>query len=145
MRLLRITVVALVIAVSLLFRPSAASAQIDQVTVRDALLGLEGASVTVLLEVQCDPGWNLAFGNVSLAQATGHRLARGSDFFSNTFPGTPCTGDPQVVAFTVEAEPPVAFKKGDAALSGEVTLFNPSTSRFATEEFGPLSVEIRSK
>jgi hypothetical protein len=145
MRLLRITVVAVVIAFSLLFRPSAASAQIDQVTVRDAVLGLEGASVTVLLEVQCDPGWNLAFGNVSLAQATGHRLASGFGSFSNPFPGTPCTGGPQVVAFTVQAEPPVAFKKGDAALSGEVFLFNPSTSQLVSEEFGPLSVEIRSK
>jgi len=142
MRYLRAAVVA-AIATAALAVPSSALAQIDSLSVSDARLGPEGATVAVTLTVQCQPGWNIAFGDASVVQATGHKLAQGSGSFFNDFPGVPCTGAPQSRDVTVSSFTSFAFKQGKATATGNLTVFNPSTFTLATESTGPQEIRIR--
>jgi hypothetical protein len=131
MRCLRAAVVA-AISVGALVVPASGIAQIRSISIGNATLGPQGASVSLPLTVQCDPGWNLAFTNASVAQSTGHKLAQGSGFFFENFPGVPCS-TPVTVTLTVGDTSSFAFKQGKAASTATVTVFNPSTFSFATQ------------
>jgi hypothetical protein len=142
MRYLR-AVVLVAIATAPVAVPSSALAQVDSLSVSDARLGPEGATVVVTLTVQCQPGWNIAFGDVSVAQSSGHKLAQGSGSFANAFPGVPCTGAPQSQDVTVSTSTSFAYKQGRATAIGNLTVFNPSTSSFVTESTGPQPLRIQ--
>jgi hypothetical protein len=141
MRYLRAGIVAAVVAATLAV-PSFASAQIDSLSIVDARLGPEGASVVVTLTYQCQPGWNAAFGSVDVAQSTGKRLNRAFGLFSNPFPGVPCTGALQTLDVTVNASA-FPFKQGRAAASATLTVFDPVTFTLVTEAAGPEELRIR--
>jgi hypothetical protein len=141
MRKLRAVVVG-AFAVAALAVPSSALAQLDSVSVSNVRLGPEGATVTATLTVQCQTGWNIAFGDVTVAQATGHKLAQGSGSFFNDFPGVPCTGAPQSQDISVQTFTSFAFKQGKAAASGSLTLFNPTTFSLPTFPIGPQEIRI---
>lgn len=142
MRVVRAGIVAAVAACVLVI-PAAASAQVDQVSIGDPQLGPEGASVSVPLTIVCDVGYNIAFGDVSVAQSTGHKLALGFGSFSNDFPGVPCTGASQTVTATVTTATSFAFKQGKASGSADVSVFNPVTGDLPTESVGPQAIRIR--
>jgi hypothetical protein len=131
MRYLRSAMVAVISAAALVL-PSSALAQITSVSVGNAQLGPEGASVSLPVTVQCEPDWNLAFADVSVAQATGHKLAQGSGFFSEPFPGVPCS-TPVTLTITVSDFSSFAFKQGGAAATATVDVFNPATFGFSTQ------------
>jgi hypothetical protein len=141
MRELRAVVVA-AFAVAALAIPSSALAQLDSVSVSNVRLGPEGATVSATLTVQCQTGWNIAFGNLTVSQATGHKLAQGSGSFSNIFPGVPCTGAPQSQDVSVSTFTSFAFKQGKAAGSGSLTLFNPTTFALPSFPIGPQETRI---
>jgi len=142
MRYLRAAIVS-AIATAALAVPSSALAQIDSLSVSDARLGPEGATVVVTLTVQCQPGWNIAFGDVSVAQATGHKLAQGSGSFFNNFPGVPCTGAPQSQDVTASTFTSFAFKQGKATATGNLSVFNASTGSLVTESTGAQPIRIQ--
>ena len=144
MRFLR-TGITTVMAVGVLLIASPASAQIDDISMGQPRLGLEGASVIIPVTVVCDLGFNVAFGDASVAQSTGHRLAQGTGFFTNDFPGVPCTGTAQTLEVVVPSAGPVAFKQGSAAASASVTVFNPATFDLITETVDSQSVRITKK
>lgn len=145
MRYTRATLVA-GMATAALLAPSAALAQVDSLSVSGGRLGPEGATVVVDLTYQCDVSYNAAFGNVSVAQSTGHKLAQGSGFFFNDFPGQPCTGSPQTREVVVSTFTSFAFKQGRAtATSFSLSVFNPATFDFVTETGGPVELRIRKK
>ena len=141
MRYLRAGIVAALAAATLAV-PSSASAQIDSLSITDARLGPEGASVTVTLTYQCQPGWNVAFGSAEVAQSTGKRLNRGFGSFSNPFPGVPCTGTLQSREVVVSATA-FPFKQGRVAVSATLTVFNPTTFSFVTATAGPQEFRVR--
>jgi hypothetical protein len=141
MRYLRATIVA-AIATAALAVPSSALAQIDSLSVSDARLGPEGSTVVVTLTVQCQAGWNIAFGDMNVAQATGHKLAQGAGSFFNDFPGVPCTGAPQSQDVTVSTFTSFAFKQGKATATGTLTVFNPLTFSLVTDTTGPQPIRI---
>ena len=131
-------------AVAIIFFVSGCTpAPIRQITFRDATLGLQGAGATLPLDVTCQPGWNLAFGSVNLAQADPPRLAQGFGTFENVFPGVPCTGSAQTLTVTVFNTSPWVFKRGTAAASGSVTVFDPETGELITESAEPQEIQIR--
>jgi hypothetical protein len=135
---------ALVVTVAALAVPSAASAQIDSLSVSGGRLANGGASVVVTLTYQCQVGWNVAFGDVTVAQVSGKKLARGDGFFSNNFPGVPCTGGPETRDVTVDSFTSFAFKQGRAtATSVNLSVFNPTTFGFVTQTAGPTEFRLR--
>lgn len=126
------TAVAAAVGAAALAVPAGAIAQISSISIGDGQLGPEGASVSVPVTVQCDPGWNLAFVGVSVAQSSGHKLAQGSGFFSENFPGVPCDS-PTTATVSVSDTSPFAFKQGGAAASAEVEVFDPTTFSFVVQ------------
>jgi hypothetical protein len=138
MRCFRAAIVAAV-AVGAFVVPAGAAAQITSTSIGPAQLGPEGASVSLLVTVQCEAGWNLAFGSVTVAQSTGHKLAQGNGFFSENFPGVPCAS-PVTVPLTVTDTSSFAFKQGKAAATATLTVFNPTTFSLVTQT---VSQEIR--
>ena len=113
---------------------SPASAQIStQLSIGQPRLGPLGASVSVPLNFRCDPSLNVAFGDVTVSQVSGHKLATGTGFFVNDFPGVPCTGASQTVIVQVNSVGGFAFKKGKHAIaSADLTLFNPVSGALPT-------------
>lgn len=142
MRNLRAAIITALVGAALAV-PSSALAQIDSLSISDGQLGPEGATVVVTLTVQCQPGWNIAFGSVSVAQSIGHKLVQGSGFFSNPFPGVPCTGAPQSQTVTASTFGPLAFKQGKAAATGSLAVFDPSTGTLVSESIGPEAIRLR--
>lgn len=130
------------LAAVLLFAPGCTFSP-AQISFGDARLGLQGASAEVSLTVTCHVEWNIAFGGVDLAQANGPRLAQGSGSFANEFPGVPCTGSAETVTLTVFNFSPWVFRRGTAAVSGEVTVYNPITGALVTKSAGPEEIRIR--
>jgi hypothetical protein len=61
------------VACGALLAPASALAQMDSVSVGNATLGPDGASLTLPVTVQCDPGFSFvgALGASSSARATG--------------------------------------------------------------------------
>jgi hypothetical protein len=143
MRLLRAAVFAVLVTAGLVAAPTAASAQIDSVTIGTPRLGPEGGSVTVPVTTVCDQGFNVAFADVTLAQSTGHRLATGFGEAVNPFPGVPCTGAPQTLVVTVDADANIPFKQGKAAVRATMFVFNPETFDLPSETVGPVATRIR--
>jgi hypothetical protein len=129
MRYMRSAVLTAIFALALLV-PATAVAQITSVSVTGGQLQANGASVSVQLTVQCDPGWNFAFANVSLTQVSGHKLAQGSGSVFENFPGVPC---PASANITINDSSPFAFKQGTATATATVTVFNPTTFSFANQ------------
>jgi hypothetical protein len=144
MRYLR-SVVPAVIAAAALFAPSSALAQIESLSARTGTLSPEGDSVTVTLAFQCRTAWNVAFGDVSVAQSHGNRLTRGSGDFFNPFPGVPCTGARETQDILVNDTTEIPFKQGKASVRADLTVFNPTTFRLVTESVGPAVVQLRKK
>ena len=141
MRFRRRVVVAVVGAAALLLS-GCTPALVRDVTFGDARLGLEGATVEVLMTFKCEPGYNVAFGTASLAQSNGSRLAQGFGLFEKAFPGAPCTGRIQGARVTVFNGSPWVFEAGTAVASGDVTLFNEDTGELLFNAAGPRAIHI---
>jgi hypothetical protein len=95
-------------------------------SIGQAELGRFGISISVPLRFTCDPTLNVAFGDVSVTQVSGHKLAQGSGNFTNAFPGVPCTGAPEKITVQVNASGAFAFRKGEKALgNADLFLFDP--------------------
>jgi hypothetical protein len=122
MRYLRTAMVS-AITTGALVVPSVAVGQISSISIDQAQLGAQGASVTVSLTVQCDSGWNLEFVNVNVAQKSGRFLAQG---FGSAFWGVPCVG-PGTIVIPVTNSSFVAFRKGSAVVTANVTVQNEAT------------------
>jgi hypothetical protein len=102
-------------------------------SIGQAELGRFGISVSVPLKFTCDPTLNVAFGDVSVTQVSGHKLAQGSGNFSNAFPGVPCTGALEKITVQVNASGAFAFRKGDKALgNADLFLFDPVLGNIST-------------
>jgi hypothetical protein len=114
-------VMACAIAAGALVVPSVATAQISSITIGQASLGPQGASLSVPVTVQCDFGWTLEFVSVSVAQKSGRFLAQGSGFASW---GAPCVG-PGTIVIPVTNSSFVAYKKGSAAATANVEVGGP--------------------
>jgi hypothetical protein len=122
MRYLRTAIVS-AITTGALVVPSVAVGQISSISIDQAQLGAQGASVTVSLTVQCDSGWNLEFVNVNVAQKSGRFLAQG---FGSAFWGVPCVG-PGTIVIPVTNSSFVAFRKGSAVVTANVAVQNEAT------------------
>jgi hypothetical protein len=99
-----------------------------------ATLGPEGATVTVPVTVNCDPDPYGSFGyvTVTVAQASGHRLAQGSGSTS-----VPCTSSDETVDVQVGNFPGVnTYKKGRATASASIYTYDGSSSA------GPQEIQI---
>jgi hypothetical protein len=106
--------------------PASAAPITTQFSIGSVQLGPLGASVSVQLVFTCDPSLNVAFGDASVSQVSGHKLAQGSGTFQNTFPGVPCTGASETVTVQVPATGGFAFKSGSKAVaSADLNLFDP--------------------
>ena len=109
MRLLRFALVVPIALGALALMSSPASAKhrttsvSTQLSIGQVQLGPLGASVSVPLTFTCDPTLNVAFGDASVTQVSGHKLAQGSGFFENDFPGVPCTGASETVTVQVDS------------------------------------------
>ncbi len=144
MRFFRRALVVPIALSALVLISSPASALIStQLSIGQPKLGPLGASVSVPLTFRCDPSFNVAFGDVFVTQVSGHKLAQGSGFFINDFPGVRCTGTSQTVTVRVEAFGAFAFKVGKKALAGaDLTLFNPVTGDLPTTSIAGRPVTI---
>jgi len=143
MRLFRLALVVLIALSALALMPSSASAQ-TQLSIGQPKLGPLGASVSVPLTFTCARSFNVAFGDVFVTQVSGHKLAQGSGFFFNDFPGVPCTGVSETITVQVSAVGGFAFKKGNKALaSADLTLFNPVTGNLPTTSITGVPVTIK--
>jgi hypothetical protein len=104
-----------------------------QLSIGQVQLGPLGASVAVPLVFTCDPSLNVAFGDASVAEVSGHKLAQGSGNFVNNFPGVPCTGASETVTVQVPASAGFAFKQGKKAIATvDLTLFDPVSTNLST-------------
>lgn len=120
------------IALALMSSPASALTQ-TQLSIGHTQLGLYGLSVSVRIKFTCDPSLNVAFADVRVSEAIGHRLAQGSGSFSNNFPGNPCRGTLQTRAVRVEAFGAWIFEAGKKAVaSADLTLFNPVSGALTT-------------
>ena len=145
MRLIRVLVCVAVALSSVLFvGVSASSAQTtNSVTiVGQPTLALKGLAVNVTVDITCDPSLNIAFGSATVAQVSGHKVAAGSGFFENAFPGVPCTGRAQPVTFMVQTATSFAFKQGSALAAADVSLFDPVNGILTDITAGPVGVRI---
>jgi hypothetical protein len=120
MRYLRIAMVSAITAGALVV-PSVAVGQISSISIGQAQLGPQGASLSVPVTVQCDSGWTLEFVSVSVAQKSGRFLAQGSGFASW---GAPCVG-PGTIVVPLTNSSFVAYKKGSAVATANVEVAGP--------------------
>jgi hypothetical protein len=135
MRTLRFAVVVPIVlaGLALLSSPASASSVPTQLSIGQAQLGPLGASVSVTLTFTCDPTLNVAFGDASVTQVSGHKLAQGSGSFVNNYPGVPCTGASETVTLQVNASGSFAFKSGNKAIaSADLTVFDPVSGNLST-------------
>ena len=144
MRFSRCALVVPIALFALALMPSPVSAQIStQLSIGQPQLGPLGVSVSVPLTFTCDPTLNVAFGDVSVSQVSGHKLAQGSGFFSNDFPGVPCTGASDTVTVQVSSIGGFAFKHGKHAIaSADLTLFDPVSGNLTTTSVTGQAVTI---
>lgn len=142
MRIRRPLAVSAVAAV-LFFLPGCTLGPVKGLSVGDARLGLQGATLVVPVNVTCQRGWNIAFGDLSVAQSTDLKLAQGFGFFENDFPGVPCTGSVQTVTVNVFDNSPWAFRRGTAAATADVSVYNPTTGELITKVNEPQAIDIR--
>jgi hypothetical protein len=135
---LRAAMVAVALTVAFIV-PSTASAQINRLEVAaTAQLGPEGATVTVPVIVNCDPGFT-ATVFVTVAQSTGGRLAQGTGGAN-----AQCTGFDETVNVVVASSPGVfAYKQGKASATGTLSVFNPDTGESALVSTEPQQIRIR--
>jgi hypothetical protein len=120
-------------ALALLSSPASASTIPTQLSIGQAQLGPLGASVSVTLTFTCDPTLNVAFGDASVTQVSGHKLVPGVGSFINNFPGVPCTGASETVTLQVNASGSFAFKQGHKAIaSADLTVFDPVSTNLST-------------
>ncbi len=131
------------LAVVMLLVAGCAVGPIRRISIGDGRLGLQGASVTLPVIVECDEDWNLAFASVNVVQANGPRLAQGSGGFFNEFPGVPCTGRPQTLTVTVDNTSPWVFRRGTAAVSAEITVYQPGPGDLTSRSVEPQEIRIR--
>ncbi len=129
MRDLRIAMMSAVAVVAALVVPTSAFAQISSISIGQAQLGPQGASLSVPVTVQCDSGWTLNFVSVSVAQRSGRFLAQGSGFTSW---GAPCVG-PGTIVVPVTNSSFVAFRQGSASVTANVAVVNQTTFNFFTK------------
>ena len=144
-RLGRITLGLAIPLGALVFVSSPASASTPtQLSVSNATLGPLGASVSVTLTLTCDPSVNVAFGDASVTQVSGHKLAQGSGSFTNSFPGVPCTGAAETITVSVNAFGSFAFKNGKNAMaSADVTVFDPVSGNLSTTSISGQAITIK--
>jgi hypothetical protein len=132
-------------ALALLSSPASAGTSLipTQLTIGQVQLGPLGASVSVAVTFTCDPSLNVAFGDASVTQVKGHKLARGSGNFVNNFPGVPCTGASETVTVNVDASGEFAFKQGKKALgSADLTLYDPVAGTLSTTSISGQTITI---
>jgi hypothetical protein len=130
-------------ALALLSSPASASTLPTQLSIGQVQLGPLGASVSVAVTFTCDPSLNVAFGDASVTQVSGHKLAQGSGNFVNNFPGVPCTGASETVTVNVNASGAFAFKQGKKALgSADLTLFDPVAGTLSTTSISGQTITI---
>jgi hypothetical protein len=123
------SVLVFAIVVGALVVSSSASAQISSISIGQAQLGPQGASLSVAVTVQCDAGWTLNSVNVNAAQRSGRFLAQGFGFASW---GAPCVG-PGTIVVPVTNSSFVAFKQGEASITASVSVVNQTTFNFFTK------------
>jgi hypothetical protein len=86
---------------------------------------------------------NVAFGDASVTQVSGHKLAKGSGNFVNNFPGVPFPGASETVTVNVNASGAFAFKQGKKALgSADLTLFDPVAGTLSTTSISGQTITI---
>jgi hypothetical protein len=143
MRLVRVFVLAVALSGGL-FGASEASAQTtNSLSIAEqSTIAFKGLAVNVTLDIVCDPSLNIAFGNATVAEVSGHKVAQGTGFFQNDFPGVPCTGSTETVTLTVATSSGFAFKHGSGIASADVTLFDPLSFSFTDITAGPTAVRI---
>ncbi len=118
----------------------------SQLSIGQAQLGPLGASVSVPLTFTCDPTLNVAFGDASVTQVSGHKLAQGSGSFVNAFPGVPCTGTSETVTLQVNVFGAFAFKQGKKAIgSADLTLFDPVAGTLSATSVTGQAITITKK
>ena len=142
MRVRRPLFFGVILAVVVLLAAGCTPNPVSRASFGDARLGLQGASVRLPLRVQCQQGWNLAFGDVRVAQNNDGRLAQGFGFFENDFPGVPCTGSTQTISITVLNSSPWVFRRGEAAADGVVTVFNEQQGQLVDKTIDPQEIDI---
>jgi hypothetical protein len=77
--------------------------------------------VVVTVTASCPSGWYTMNNSVSIEQATGKSIARGTGYMA----GIQCTGADQVIPVTILADPlGPPFKKGAAIVSASLSAFN---------------------
>jgi hypothetical protein len=114
-----------------------------QLSIGQVQLGPLGASVSVPLTFTCDPTLNVAFGDASVTQVSGHKLTLGTGSFINDFPGVPCTGVPETVTVQVNATG-FAYKQGKKAIGhADLNLFDPVSGNLSTTSVTGQAVTIR--
>lgn len=115
-----------------------------QLSIGQVQLGPLGASVSVPLTLTCDPTLNVAFGDASVTQVSGHKLTLGTGSFINDFPGVPCTGVPETVTVQVNATGSFAYKQGKKAIGNtDLNLFDPVSGNLSTTSVTGQAVTIR--
>jgi len=130
-------------ALALMSSPASAQTISTQLAIGQVQLGPLGASVSVPLVFTCDPSLNGAFGDASVTQVSGHKLAQGTGFFENTFPGLPCTGASETVTVQVPATGSFAFKSGNkATASVDLNLFDPVSGTISTTSITGQAITI---
>ncbi len=99
---------ALTAVVAGLIAPSSASAQTNSVSVGSVTLDpAGGTSLTVRLDVVCEPTWNIATAQVFVEQnRKDGGFAPGVGNISADYPGVPCTGSTQPFFVTVPSSRP---------------------------------------
>jgi hypothetical protein len=134
MRFFRRALVVPIALSALALMSSSASAQIStQLSIGQPKLGPLGASVSVPLTFRCDPTLNVAFGDASVTEVSGHKLTQGFGTFFNNYPGVPCTGVSETVTVQVDAFGAYAFKGSHKAIaSADLTVFNPVSGILST-------------
>ena len=121
---------------------SASAATPPTLSISPTTITNKGLSVSLTLTVVCDPSLNVAFGNATVSQVSGHKVAQGTGTFENDFPGVPCTGSAQTVALSVPTSTSFAFKQGNASASANLTLFDPVGGGLTTVTAGPQAVRL---
>jgi hypothetical protein len=134
-------------AIALMSSPASAKHRTNsvstQLSIGQVQLGPLGASVSVPLRFTCDPTLNVAFGDASVTQVSGHKLAQGTGSFFNNFPGVPCTGASETVTVQVNATGSFAFKQGKKAIgSADLNLFDPVSGNLSTTSISGQTVTI---
>lgn len=130
-------------ALAFMASPASAAPISTQFSIGQVQLGPLGASVSVQLVFTCDPSLNVAYGDATVIQASGHKLAQGTGTFENNFPGVPCTGASETVTVQVPASGGFAFKVGKNAIANaDLNLFDPVSNNISTTTISGQAITI---